>query len=1278
MEQPEDREFGAMDRFIAVATIAISGSASSEERASAEREMNLIIEQPNALGGFLGVLREVDETVLFFVLMGIQRIVWKRWSYLSAEEKSNVGGVVITLIVEKSHVLQKFSRSKLEQVLANVCVQSSTLDPVIQVLNQSDTNSYQSIAELKNNMEETFEKLRKTITGLSALRTVLDEALNMKDPRLTPGQQQAVSNAASQMVVPAMDLACTVLNTSLSATTDIANSAAGGVQGVQAQALSAHFYASRVALETVRVIMVRIPMGDHVTVSTLDLLFAVAKLGIRGSGSFNGLVSTSDVEEVSQLAIECLHELMLKRYIPNNRGPDGNVQGSSSDMLMYLASNTLGLLQEYVTSQSGGGGLEDSTMLAPVLDLMSSFSATHLERCLTQSASGQEFVVSLMSALISVGTSAGSAGNPETLIKLASVWSDLLEMDEVRTYVVTHPPLADPMAELACHLFSSSLLSRNSTLRLEYAAELMDSSTVPEPLVDPHMRELVQDCFVGDPGASAGGGGSGGDCDDSQRGVVEGREEESSAAGALRKQVLQVLNMLASCDRVREQLGVLSMRCWDEVNAGLGISADGRTPAPAVNTSGLASDIPVVALLSLDQAFVAKVLPLHLPPSSLLVLLTSFLGSLSSARSFSQGAAQTCLWVDLCQVLCQLATSFCNTSSAQEIAHMIVTVLPVLTPPLQSACDTLIAPAPKAVTNATLVLAITVATSGRPTFEKCDGTGASGADAMVAALRGARDSFGEAVWALLQGASTSGALSLDSYALLCALTDEVAPFRASQAAIAALGEGAGTLDAAAHQQTQTQHASSAAFYRALATSAKLTTLSRLLCGLSASVKHQNMVKTAKKRALAETIESGFPVLIALAKTLFACLKFGHSLNRAADGAGSTATAASRVLGLAGSILQSLGAKTALDCTLAVSTESIAYALAEREGQAQLQGGLLYDGSLHGTGLSKAMLLLVQIIAKSSSSASNRHTQLVAQSLSLLEILASTMGSGYPASRKVVAEILRPMLDTGAVLVNCYWKRSKGGSAALQALAGGPAASSVPSGPTEPTGGEHCKKIVILLCSLSAASLSTPEVPPDDVMTSIEGASAMIQDQYLLGVPWFVAQPDAWAELLSAVVRCLLMRHHVVHLASLEELFVLLMSDMDIPKLVEEAQRQAGIIPQEQLQRLQGLCANDGTPGETSGIVQSVLDMIASTASSKGQAVSQALWAFHSQFQEERKRLHTEGPGQFVSSFGVLAASGAVKGRRSKEAKLLLASVVYPVSAEIAKIEDSSQDDDTKG
>ena len=100
-------------------------------------------------------------------------------------------------------------------------------------------------------------------------------------------------------------------------------------------------------------------------------------------------------------------------------------------------------------------------------------------------------------------------------------------------------------------------------------------------------------------------------------------------------------------------------------------------------------------------------------------------------------------------------------------------------------------------------------------------------------------------------------------------------------------------------------------------------------------------------------------------------------------------------------------------------------------------------------------------------------------------------------------------------------------------------------------------------------------------------------------------------------------------------------------------------------------------GETSGIVQSVLDIVASTASSKGPAVSQALWASHAQFQEGRKALLSGGPGQFESSFGALATPGAVKGRRSKEAKLLLAMVLHPTSAEIAKVDDSSQDDGKK-
>ena len=632
---------------------------------------------------------------------------------------------------------------------------------------------------------------------------------------------------------------------------------------------------------------------------------------------------------------------------------------------------------------------------------------------------------------------------------------------------------------------------------------------------------------------------------------------------------------------------------------------------------------------------------------------------------------------------------------------MLTTLLPVLSGPLHGACDASITPAPRVVTNATLVLAITVMTAARATFEKCNtsasGIGSANSQGVGAGLGEAeapllasREAFAEGTWIILQNASASGTLTLENYALLCTLVDEVAPFRASQAATAALVECTGTLGSVAsslmQQQPPGQPLSSAHFYRMLATSAKLSTLSRLLCGLSASVRHQSMVRAHKKKMLGDTVEAVFPAIVSLSRALFTCLSHSlSSLQGRTEGAGAVVGVVTRVLGLTGALLQSLGAKTAMDGALAVGEQSITYALQEMHSQGQGQvPPLLYDGSTHGTALAKAMLQLVQVVAKSSSSSTTatKSPSLAGQALSLLQVIAASMSSGLPGSRRVVAEILKCMLDTGSVLVTCYWKRHKPGLVALQAFAGErenkKAVNSNVDSPVEPTGGEHCKQIVILVCGLSSASLTTPEVPPDDAITSIEGMATMMQDQYLLGVPWFVAQDDAWGCLLEAVVRCILCRYHVVHTTSLEELFVLLVSDIDIPKLEEEAQRQVSVLPPESLRRLEGLCAKDDVPEQTSGIVQSVLDITARVASERGgAAVSQALIGFHAQFQEERERLRqaTLGPGQgqFESSFGVRAVPGAVKGRRSKEAKLLLATVLHPVAAECAKVEDSLQD-----
>ena len=104
-----------MEAFIQAAQTVVSGS--NEERSKAEASINQMIEHPEALNTFLQGLYEVDEMVFFFILIGIQRVIWKRWRFLTEEDKNRLSGVIIDLIVTRSDTLQKFSQSKLEQVL---------------------------------------------------------------------------------------------------------------------------------------------------------------------------------------------------------------------------------------------------------------------------------------------------------------------------------------------------------------------------------------------------------------------------------------------------------------------------------------------------------------------------------------------------------------------------------------------------------------------------------------------------------------------------------------------------------------------------------------------------------------------------------------------------------------------------------------------------------------------------------------------------------------------------------------------------------------------------------------------------------------------------------------------------------------------------------------------------------------------------------------------------------------------------------------------------------
>ena len=315
------------------------------------------------------------------------------------------------------------------------------------------------------------------------------------------------------------------------------------------------------------------------------------------------------------------------------------------------------------------------------------------------------------------------------------------------------------------------------------------------------------------------------------------------------------------------------------------------------------------------------------------------------------------------------------------------------------------------------------------------------------------------------------------------------------------------------------------------------------------------------------------------------------------------------------------------------------------------------------------------------------SQVSALSLALLEGISSTMAANNPHSRKVVAELLKPLLSTGAILVGCYWKRKKNKSTFLGAAVGAPAPASEPD---EPTGGTQCQAIILLLSRLSVASLTAAEVPPDDVLVSVEGLSSIIQDKYLLSVTWFVVHPECWPTLLRTVVHCLLYRVHVVHKGPLEDLLVLLVSDLDFPKLQEEIQSGEALASQEELNQLASLSRGDsgvanmakGTgdsdtlpasaPRELDGVLQQVMMEIEALVGSQGSSIADAGTTFFAQFQAAKQASQSDGPGPFQQSFGARATSGTAKGRRSREVKLLLATVIQPLSAEIAKLQDPTK------
>ena len=115
----------------------------------------------------------------------------------------------------------------------------------------------------------------------------------------------------------------------------------------------------------------------------------------------------------------------------------------------------------------------------------------------------------------------------------------------------------------------------------------------------------------------------------------------------------------------------------------------------------------------------------------------------------------------------------------------------------------------------------------------------------------------------------------------------------------------------------------------------------MVCSAAASVKHFNLARNEKKKAVLEALQAHYTMLVSLAGSLFSCLKTGLSLSErhggpSCGGGGlSVAVVAARLLALVEGMLLSFGAKATKDVSIAIFGEAaffVQHAVAQGKGQ----------------------------------------------------------------------------------------------------------------------------------------------------------------------------------------------------------------------------------------------------------------------------------------------------------------------------------------------------------
>ena len=1120
-----------LDDFIQCVQLIIS-QCSNEDRHAAESRISSIVEMQGIVTVFCEALPTVEEMMLFFICIGLQRIIWKRWRYLSNDEKQLLLTTISSMLLERGDSLQQYARGKLEQVMANVCAQLGSVDPVVEILQKCES--------------EDAENHRKSIIGLSVLRGVLDEVLNKDDPRLTPEQQKTITKSANTMIVPATTLACSALERELSESSTIMNSFHNAelntnMLEIQSQ-VNDHIFGAMTALETLKVIIIRVHHGPHISTEVLELLFEVAKLS----------ASSGDVlEKCSVSAIECLTEIMQKRFIPSpvdTRTYDdkGMVIGVSA--IATTASHTWSILQDMTTKAINllqgytplvKDMLEASPLINSLLEFISVFSSTHLERCLKQSE-GQQLVLQLVEALTTLTRDTSCV---EITVKITRVWEDIFNIDELREYLIQVPSLSTNLAE---HLMNCALCTKNEDFRVTYASDVLDENTL-EPFMDPHISEIVS-------GVSLIEAVNHSDTAQDARVVSE---ELSSPGLVLTSNVVSLLGILSESADTSAAMYTIVLNEFQSILDKLQSNTNDS------DSNSTDADVSNVSLFCLDLSLLARILPIYVPKETLLLELISLLGQLAEAKVWmmSSSRAYGILWVTLCEVITKIVKGMSVNQQQETInfVQMLINVLPHLNTAAVSACDFSVYPPPKFVSSACLVVILEMLQTGAKVIEAI----LQGQDPPEAFA--ALSQFAESL-STIASQSVQG-LSLESHILLCCSVDQIESCRIvdecaaymSQTWIDMMGEAfvVQTFDMnallAQDPSLFTQNLSAQINYHKFG--ATVSTLTGI-------IRHSNgaiLTSTAPSMIGQKIVEMPAELISAY---LMVCFMALHNKSLPVGSGNNIALLAINLLTLTSSLLQSLGSKAFLN-NASIALQACVWFVEECGTNSDIHHNI-NDGTNISINLCKQMLLLAKTMADSTSSSAPNADMQAQLTLSLLSTIAGTLSK----DEKILAELLENVLTTGAAAIRCYWKRRK--------LAGNLLARGLKLYPTqhqqqipmdnqngndaqEIVGGVYVKQLVVLLSQLCVASLG-PDIPPQDVLTALEGITTVIQEHTLMKVYWFFNE-NCWQDLLGAILRALLLRYHTIHKEVIEDLLGELV-EFDFNALCEEAAKENQQVPQE--------------------------------------------------------------------------------------------------------------------